>query len=182
MLAGVGGVDACIFRRRNRGLETPARSTFASSACSASATASSLTKVGHVDDELATIAQMEIADRTEGTFLADAPIVPVGAIDGHGIDDLNAALDHLLDVTPRQGMTRSLACGSIAVRGQGRRHGRHRNAHRRDGAGRGRAVRARSTPPSGSRVAEPVRRPHEGRPGNRVAANLSGVSHDQLLR
>ena len=58
-----------------------------------------LTKVGHVDDELY---DRPDGDRRPdpGTFLADAPIVPVDAIEGHGIDDLNTALDQLLDVTP----------------------------------------------------------------------------------
>ena len=102
MLAGVGGVDACIFVvAATEGWKPQSEEHLRIlSLLGIRHGIVALTKVGHVDDELATIAQMEIADRTEGTFLADAPIVPVDAIDGHGIDDLNAALDHLLDVTP----------------------------------------------------------------------------------
>ena len=94
MLAGVGGVDACIFVvAATEGWKPQSEEHLRIlSLLGIRHGIVALTKVGHVDDELATIAQMEIADRTEGTFLADAPIVPVDAIDGHGIDDLNAAL------------------------------------------------------------------------------------------
>ena len=102
MLAGVGGVDACIFVvAATEGWKPQSEEHLRIlSLLGIRHGIVALTKVGHVDDELATIAQMEIADRTEGTFLADAPIVPVDAIEGHGIDDLNTALDQLLDVTP----------------------------------------------------------------------------------
>ena len=100
MLAGVGGVDACTSSspqpRAGNPSEEHLRILSLLGICHGIV---ALTKVGHVDDELATIAQMEIADRTEGTFPADAPIVPVDAIEG-GIDDLTTALDQLLDVTP----------------------------------------------------------------------------------
>ncbi|NDH88159.1 MAG: selenocysteine-specific translation elongation factor, partial [Actinobacteria bacterium] len=93
MLAGVGGVDACIFVvAATEGWKPQSEEHLRIlSLLGIRHGIVALTKVGHVDDELATIAHMEIADRTEGTFLADAPIVPVDAIDGHGIDDLTAA-------------------------------------------------------------------------------------------
>ena len=116
MLAGVGGVDACIFVvAATEGWKPQSEEHLRIlSLLGIRHGIVALTKVGHVDDELATIAQMEIADRTEGTFLADAPIVPVDAIEGHGIDDLNTALDQLLDVTPTARDDKKPASGSTA--------------------------------------------------------------------
>ena len=186
MLAGVGGVDACIFVvAATEGWKPQSEEHLRIlSLLGIRHGIVALTKVGHVDDELATIAQMEIADRTEGTFLADAPIVPVDAIDGHGIDDLNAALDHLLDVTPTARddkkprlwidrvfaakgagtvVTGTLTGGMVRVEDELAVLPQHTT------------VRVRGLQ---SQYAD---RTKVG-PGNRVAANLSGVSHDQLRR
>ena len=186
MLAGVGGVDACIFVvAATEGWKPQSEEHLRIlSLLGIRHGIVALTKVGHVDDELATIAQMEIADRTDGTFLADAPIVPVDAIDGHGIDDLNAALDHLLDVTPTARddkkprlwidrvfaakgagtvVTGTLTGGMVRVEDELTVLPQHTS------------VRVRGLQ---SQYAD---RTKVG-PGNRVAANLSGVSHDQLRR
>jgi selenocysteine-specific elongation factor len=186
MLAGVGGVDACIFVvAATEGWKPQSEEHLRIlSLLGIRHGIVALTKVGHVDDELATIAQMEIADRTEGTFLADAPIVPVDAIEGHGIDDLNAALDQLLDVTPTAKddkkprlwidrvfaakgagtvVTGTLTGGMVRVEDELSVLPQHA------------AVRVRALQ---SQYAD---RTKVG-PGNRVATNLSGVSHDQLRR
>ena len=55
-----------------------------------------LTKRDLVDEETAAIASEEVRDRLAGTALSDAPIVPVSASTGDGIDELRAALDDML--------------------------------------------------------------------------------------
>ena len=186
MLAGVGGVDACIFVvAATEGWKPQSEEHLRIlSLLGIRHGIVALTKVGHVDDELATIAQMEIADRTEGTFLADAPIVPVDAIEGHGIDDLNTALDQLLDVTPtaRDDKKPRLWIDRVfAAKGAGTvvtgtlTGGMMRVEDELSVLPQHAAVRVRALQ---SQYAD---RTKVG-PGNRVAANLSGVSHDQLRR
>lgn len=51
-----------------------------------------LTKTDAVDDEMIALIQMEIADRLVGTSLESAPILPVSARTGRGLDGLRAAL------------------------------------------------------------------------------------------
>ena len=55
-----------------------------------------LTKTDLVDDETRTIAEAEARERTAGTVLADAPIVPVSAQTGAGMEALRAALDAMV--------------------------------------------------------------------------------------
>jgi selenocysteine-specific elongation factor len=55
-----------------------------------------LTKVDLVDDDVIAARHVEIAGRVDGTFLAGAPIVSVAAPAGRGLDELRAALDHLV--------------------------------------------------------------------------------------
>ena len=74
-----------------------------------------LTKVDLVDDDVPSpSARREIADRVAGTFLAGAPIVPVAAPLGRGLDELRAALDHLVAARrPGRRPRPARACGSI---------------------------------------------------------------------
>jgi selenocysteine-specific elongation factor len=102
MLAGVGGVDACMFvvaategwkpqsEEHLRILELVGlrRGLVA------------LTKVDLVDHEMVELAVSDVADHVAGTFLEGAPVVPVSATTGAGIDDLRAALDRLVADTP----------------------------------------------------------------------------------
>ena len=59
-----------------------------------------LTKRDLVDEETVAIATEEVRDRLAGTALSDAPIVPVSASTGDGIDALRAALDDMLERVP----------------------------------------------------------------------------------
>ncbi|MEO1065464.1 MAG: selenocysteine-specific translation elongation factor [Actinomycetota bacterium] len=102
MLAGVGGVDACVFvvaapegwkpqsEEHLRILELLGHRHGIIA----------LTKVGIVDDELRELALLDVAEHVEGTFLDGAEIVEVDALTGHGLDELRAALDRLVDRTP----------------------------------------------------------------------------------
>ncbi len=102
MLAGVGGVDACVFvvaapegwkpqsEEHLRILELLGHHHGIIV----------LTKVGVVDDELRELALLDIEEHVEGTFLEGAEIVEVDALSGHGLDELRAALDRLVERTP----------------------------------------------------------------------------------
>ncbi|MDW3220617.1 MAG: selenocysteine-specific translation elongation factor [Acidimicrobiales bacterium] len=186
MLAGVGSVDACAFVvAATEGWKPQSEEHLRIlSLLGIEHGLIALTKVGLADDELRELAALEIADRVAGTFLEDAPIVEVDALDGTGVDDLRAALDALLDTTPTAAdhkrprlwidrvfaakgsgtvVTGTLTGGMIRVDDEllvlPQRHG----------------VRVRALQ---SLHAE---RTKVG-PGNRVAVNLTGVSHDQLGR
>jgi selenocysteine-specific elongation factor len=102
MLAGVGGVDACMFvvaapegwkpqsEEHLRILEL----------LGIEHGIVALTQIGLVDDELKELAQLDVEERTEGSFLEGAPVIPVDSIDGTGLDDLRAALDDLTAIAP----------------------------------------------------------------------------------
>ncbi|MBT8340296.1 MAG: selenocysteine-specific translation elongation factor, partial [Desulfatitalea sp.] len=54
-----------------------------------------LTKVDMVEEEWLDLVQEEIIDFTHGTFLADAPVVPVSAVTGQGLPELVNELDRI---------------------------------------------------------------------------------------
>jgi selenocysteine-specific elongation factor len=56
-----------------------------------------LTKIDLVDQDLRKLAIEDIKDFTKGTFLEQAPIIPVSAVTGHGLGDLITALEHLVE-------------------------------------------------------------------------------------
>src|SRR3954471_24446035 len=51
-----------------------------------------LTKADLVDETTREVVAMEIHDLVQGSFLADAPIVPTSAITGMGLDELKSAI------------------------------------------------------------------------------------------
>lgn len=186
MLAGVGGVDACLFvvaategwkpqsEEHLRILELlDVRHGLVA-----------LTKVGIADDDLVELAHLEVAERLEGTFLEGAPIIDVDAPAGIGLGMLRSALDVLLADTPTSAdlgrprlwidrsfaakgsgtvVTGTLTGGSLAVDDELELHPR------------GARVRVRA-----------LQNHHEARtnlpPGSRCAVNLVGVAHDEVVR
>ena len=81
-----------------------------------------LTKVDAADPDVAELAQLEIAERIEGTSLADWPIIPVSAVTGDGMDELRTALATALDAAgpPRDlGRPRMWIDRSFTVAGAG---------------------------------------------------------------
>jgi selenocysteine-specific elongation factor len=186
MLAGVGAVDACLFvvsategwkpqsEEHLRILELLAIGHGVIA----------LTKADAVDDESLELAGLDVADHVFATFLAGAPIVPVSATTGTGLDDLRTALDALIAATPAavdRGRPRlwvdrvfaakgsgtvvtgtltggSLAIGDHALVGPSERPARIRGLQTL-----GRAV-------------------EQIGPGNRVALNLVGVEHTDIGR
>ena len=186
MLAGVGGIDACLFVvAATEGWKPQSEEHLRIlELLGVRHGVIALTKVDLVDDEWRDIATLELLDHVAGTFLADAPIVAVAAPTGRGLDDLVDALDALVAQTPTaidrrrprlwvdrvfaaKGsgtvVTGTLTGGTFAVDDHvavGRRHP---------------DVRVRSIQTLGETVASVGA-------GNRVALNLSGIEHADVER
>ncbi len=187
MLAGVGGVDACLFVvAASEGWKPQSEEHLRIlELVGVTHGIVALTKVDLLeDDELVELATMEVADHLAGTFLAGAPIVPVAAPSAAGIDELATALADLARTTPSSGdrgrprlwidrvfaakgsgtvVTGTLTDGSIAV-------GDHVTVEPGDQQARVRAVQTLG------RVVTRIG------PGNRVALNLAGIEHTALRR
>ncbi len=143
-----------------------------------------ITKADLVDDETIEIAQLELAEHTEGSAIAAWPLVVTDATTGRGLDDLRTALRTMLDTTPAARdehrprlwvdrsfaargagtvVTGTLALGSLAVDDEvllwpsGDR------------------ARVRAIESNHERVSEVA-------PGARVALNLAGVDHTAVPR
>ena len=186
MLAGVGAVDACLFivaategwkpqseeHLRILGLLGVEHGVIA------------LTKASLADDDLQELALLDIEEQVAGTFLEQAPVITVDAVDGTGVSELKAALDDLLDDTPRatdEGRPRLWIDRAFAAKGAGTvvtgtlAGGRVRVDDELVLHPGGRAVRVRA-----------IQSQHADRtkigPGNRVALNLGGIGHDELAR
>src|SRR6056297_4316247 len=101
MLAGVGGVSACMFVvAATEGWKPQSEEHLRIlELLGIDAGIIALTKADLVDDDLLELATMDVADHVAGTFLADAPVLPVSAISVLGIDDLRNELDALVERT-----------------------------------------------------------------------------------
>lgn len=188
MLAGVGAVDACLFVvAATEGWKPQSEEHLRIlELLGISHGVIALTKVGLVDEEWAELARMDVADRVRGTFLADAPIIAVDAPTGIGLDELRSTLDALLATTPTA-----------------RDRGRPRLWIDRVFAARGAGTVVTGTLVGGTlRVDDEVQlvgpevdalarvrglQSHGASqtsigPGNRVAINLGGITHDRLAR
>src|SRR4029077_6470367 len=84
MLAGVGGVDACVFVvAATEGWKPQSEEHLRIlELVGIRAGTLALTKADLVDDEWRQLQEMDVRDRVAGTFLADAPIVPVSVTSG----------------------------------------------------------------------------------------------------
>jgi selenocysteine-specific elongation factor len=187
MLAGVGGVDACLFvvaategwkpqsEEHMRILEL----------LGIRHGVVALTKVDLFDDpELVGLAAMEVHERTAGTFLAGAPIVPVAAPAGAGLVELAFALADLARTTPAasdRGRARLWIDRVFAAKGSGTvvtgtlTDGAISTGDHLTVQPGGRDVRVRGIQTLG-RPVDTIG------PGNRVALNLAGVDHVELTR
>jgi selenocysteine-specific elongation factor len=188
MLAGVGAVDAALFVvAATEGWKPQSEEHLRIlSLLGVSHGVIALTKVGLVDDEWQQLARMEIEDRVAGTFLEDAEVVPVDAPTGVGVSELRDALDRLLATTPTaldRRRPRLWVDRSFAARGSGTvvtgtlaggTFGVDDELLLLDG-GHGTRVRVRAL--------QSHQRPLvEVGPGHRLAVNLTGISHDRVLR
>jgi selenocysteine-specific elongation factor len=80
-----------------------------------------LTKRDLVDDETLAIALDEVTEALEGTALEGAPVLPVSATTGEGLDDLVAALDAMLEGAPppAEGRARLFVDRVFTIKGAG---------------------------------------------------------------
>jgi selenocysteine-specific elongation factor len=146
-----------------------------------------LTKADLVDETTREVVALEIRELVQGTFLADAPIIPTSAFTGLGIDRLKVELEA---VASRVETTRDTGCFRLpidrvfVVQGHGTvvtgtvvsgqvKVGDELDWHRGDGTLE--RVRTRSLNNHGRPVEEAGR-------GQRAGLNLANVPHDAVRR
>jgi selenocysteine-specific elongation factor len=186
MLAGVGGVDACLFVvAATEGWKPQSEEHLRIlELLGIRHGVIALTKVDLVDGDWLELATLDVIDHTAGTFLENAPIVPVAATIGRGLGELRTALDQLVGATPAaidRSRPRLWVDRVFAAKGSGTVI----TGTLTDGALRvddliavgpkQSAARIRSIQSLGSTAAVIG-------PGNRVALNLTGVDHHQVAR
>jgi len=186
MLAGVGAVDACLFVvDANEGWKPQTEEHLRIlDLLGVRHGVVALTKVGLADDDLVELAMLDVEERVEGTFLEGAPVIPVDSLDGTGIDALRLALDDLLSATPDavdRGAPRLWIDRAFSAKGSGTvvtgtlTGGRIRVDDELELLPQHKLVRVRAM------QSLHAQRTKVG-PGNRVAINLTGVSHDEVSR
>ena len=186
MLAGVSGVDACVFVVDvTEGWKPQSEEHLRIlQLLGLGHGLVALTKTDEADDDLVELARLDVAEHVAGTFLADAPIVATDAVTGTGIDALIDALDGLLALTPTaadRSRPRLWVDRAFAIKGSGTvvTGTLTGGALTADDtltllpAGRGVRVRAlQSLYQQCDRIG----------PGNRVAVNLVGAGHRDVAR
>ena len=132
MLAGVGGIDLVVLVvAADESVMPQTREHF--DICRllhVPAGLVALTKADLVDADTLELARLEVRELVAGSFLEGAPIVPVSAKTGEGLDALRAALAD--DEPARASAARPTAVDAAADRSrvldEGLRHRRHRHA------------------------------------------------------
>jgi selenocysteine-specific elongation factor len=186
MLAGVGGVNACVFVvAATEGWKPQSEEHLRIlELLGVEFGIVALTKVDLVDDDLLELAQMDVADHVAGTFLDGAPVVPVAATAGIGVDEMLHAIDKLIVRSgsaadrgrPRLWIDRVFAAKGSGTVATGTLVGGELIVDQTvDIAPGGYQARIRSIQTAGSTV-------EKIGPGNRVALNLNGVDHSDLSR
>ncbi|MGB0113978.1 MAG: selenocysteine-specific translation elongation factor [Ilumatobacteraceae bacterium] len=186
MLAGVGGVTGCVFVvAATEGWKPQSEEHLRIlELLGVTSGIVVLTKRDLVDDETLEVAELDVSEHVEGTFLAGAPVVAVSATTGAGLDELVASLDALVASTaaaadtgrPRMWVDRVFAAKGSGTVATGTLVGGTLHVDQQvvlePG---GHPARIRGLQTAGSAV------DHIG-PGNRVAVNLAGVDHQDLRR
>jgi len=186
MLAGVGGIDACLFVvAATEGWKPQSEEHLRIlSLLGVAHGVVALTKVDLVDADHAALVELEVAERVQGTFLDGAPVVPVAAPAGLGVEALRDALDGLVTVTPaapdrdrpRLWVDRAFAAKGAGAVVTGTLTGGSFATSDAVVVGPGRRpVRIRTIQTHGQTV-------ERVGPGHRVALNLHGIDHDEVTR
>src|SRR4051812_2526882 len=186
MLAGVGAVDACLFVvAATEGWKPQSEEHLRIlELLGVEHGVVALTKVAVADDDTRQLAALDVADHLDGTFLQSAPVVEVDVPADRGVDDLRAALDDLLATTPTAadvGRPRLWVDRVFAAKGSGTVV---------TGTLTGGTIATDdelTVMPAGRKVRVRALQTHQqardvARPGSRVAANLTGVHHDDVQR
>lgn len=141
-------------------------------------------KIDLVDSEMVELVVEEVRETVAGTFLADAPIVPVSSITGAGLDALRGAIAEAAARVPERAagaLARLPIDRSFAIAGHGTvvtgtvASGVLRVGEEVDILPRGLAARIRGIQWHGASV-------EAAYAGQRAALNLAGLKHDELLR
>ncbi len=187
MLAGVGGIDAALFVvAADEGVMPQTREHLAIlDLLGVSAGVVALTKLDLAEsEEWVELVATDVAETLEGTVLEDAPIVPVSARTGQGLDELLTALQEVLaQVEPRpdRGRPRLPIDRVFTISGFGTvvtgtlSDGCFEVGQEVEVLPRGLKARVRGLQTHKRKVKRAV-------PGSRVAMNLSGVSKAELAR
>ena len=187
MLAGVGGIDAALFIvAADEGVMPQTREHLAIlDLLQVPAGVVALTKIDAITEEgWLELIEADLRDTLDGTCLADAPIIPVSARAGIGLDRLKQALaDALASVPPRRdkGQPRLPVDRAFSVAGFGTvvtgtvSDGAFRMGDEVEIVPGGLKARIRS-------LQSHKRSVELGLPGSRLAINLTGIHPDQLRR
>jgi selenocysteine-specific elongation factor len=187
MLAGVGGIDCILLVvAADESVKPQTREHF--DICRLlriPAGIVALTKADLADADMLELVAIETRELVEGTFLADAPMIPVSARTGRGLDDLRAALASLAHATPRarrpDAPVRMPIDRVFSVKGFGTvvtgtlAAGTIREEAELAVLPSGRSVKVRGVQVHG-------RRAPEARAGQRTAVNLGGIDVAELNR
>lgn len=187
MLAGVGGIDAALFVvAADEGVMPQTREHLAIlDLLGVRNGVVALTKMDLIEDEeWLELVQLDVAELLEDTVLADAAMVPVSARTGHGLRDLLAELDRLLEnVPPRSNLGRPrlpvdrvfTIAGFGTVMTGTLIDGDLRVGQEVEVLPQGLKARVRGLQTHKEKIERAV-------PGSRVAINLTGVSKDEVRR
>ena len=188
MLAGVGGIDAALFViAADEGVMPQTREHLAIlDLLEVRAGVVALTKIDMVayDPDWLELVQADVADALAGTVLGDAPIVPVSARTGEGIEELKRVIAATLAATPERrdvGRPRLSVDRSFSVAGFGTvvtgtlSDGPLALGQEVEVVPAGVKARVRGLQTHKRKIEQAV-------PGSRVAVNLSGVSKEQVNR
>jgi selenocysteine-specific elongation factor len=187
MLAGVGGIDAALFVvAADEGVMPQTREHLAIlDLLQVSGGVVALTKVDLVDDpDWLDLVTADVAEVLKGTVLEDAPLVPVSARTGQGLDSLLAALQQVLAHTeprPDRGRPRLWIDRVFTISGFGTVvtgtlvDGGLDVGQEVELLPQGLRARIRGLQTHKEKIQHAV-------PGSRVAVNLSGLSKSDLAR
>jgi selenocysteine-specific elongation factor len=186
MLAGVGGIDFVVFViAADESIKPQTREHFAICRLLQIRTGViALTKCDLVDDETLEVVKLEIADFVADSFLENAPIIPVSSLTGAGIPELRSEMLRIARVSPSRDATqffrlpvdRSFVMPGFGTVVTGTIFG-----------GTVRPEDEVQVYPGGNLLRVRGLQVH-GRPaahaaaGQRAALNVTGASHDQLVR
>ena len=186
MLAGVGGVDlALLVVAADESVMPQTREHLAIlDLLHVERGIVAVTKKDTVDEDWLELVASDVEDVLKGTSLEGSPILSVSALTGEGLPELVAGIERTLEDTspkrdvgrPRLPIDRSFTISGFGTVVTGTLiDGNLRIGEEMELVVSGRAARIRGLQTHRQKVDLAV-------PGTRVAANLSGVSHDQVVR